>query len=324
MTIRLNVFAFILLAGFLIFKPLLSGCTDDFPKRPLRQIKLAADTEFVNQDDGLAAFEEHYGFQFDHVYEMAIGLTHEALRAGDVDAAKGYATDGKIEELELLSLNDDKVFFPPSNPAPVIREEILEQHPEIEEILSQVAARLDNQAMTYLNYLVDLEEYPPAEAAHEWLQKEGLISTFIGSQVESQSDVEVIISSKTYSEQIILGYIALIALEYGGIPVADRTGLGDTPSIRSALLDGNIHLYWEYTNTAWNTIYEREETIFDADELYQQVAREDAELGLVWLDYAPFDNTCTILMRREHAEDLGISTISELATWVKIVQAQNP
>ena len=94
---------------------------------PEFQVKFAANYEFVVHEDGLNALKEYYGIQFDEVYEMAIGLTHEALRAGDVDVAKGFATDGKIKELDLVNLKDDKELFPAYHPAPIIRKEILQK-----------------------------------------------------------------------------------------------------------------------------------------------------------------------------------------------------
>lgn len=140
------------------------------------EVEFATDHEFMVREDGLPALEETYDFAFDEVHDMAIGLTHEALRDGDVDAAMGFATDGKIEELELVNLEDDKMFFPVYNAAPVFRAEVLEQFPEIEDIMADIAPRLDDETMIYLNYRVDVEGYEPDEVAEEWLLEEGLIS----------------------------------------------------------------------------------------------------------------------------------------------------
>jgi len=140
------------------------------------EVEFAAVHEFMVREDGLPALEETYGFAFDEVHDMAIGLTHEALRNGEVDAAMSFATDGKIEELDLVNLEDDKKFFPVYNAAPVFRAEVLEQFPEIEDIMADIAPRLDDETMIYLNYRVDVEGYEPDEVAEEWLLEEGLIS----------------------------------------------------------------------------------------------------------------------------------------------------
>lgn len=126
----------------------------------------------------------------------------------------------------------------------------------------------------------------------------------------------VTVGSKEFTEQLILGQIALLALENAGFEVVDQTGLQGTDAVRSALENGDIDLYWEYTGTAWINALGHDEPITDSEEAYQQVKEEDAANGLVWLPYAPFDNTYTLMMRRADAEELGIKTISDLAAYV--------
>ncbi len=139
-------------------------------------VEFATDHEFMVREDGYPALQELYGFEFDEVYDMAIGLTHEALRDGDVDVAMGFATDGKIAELELVNLIDDQEFFPVYNPAPVFRAEMLEEYPEMENLLADVAALLDTDTMIHLNYLVDVEDEDPRDAARDFLLEHGLIT----------------------------------------------------------------------------------------------------------------------------------------------------
>lgn len=299
----------------LVFLP---GCSPPAPPdEPARLVTIAADHDFIEQPTGLHALEELYGFQFDRAYAMAVGLTHEALRAGDVDIAKGYATDGKIKELDLVSLEDDLAFFPALNPALVIHEDILDLYPEIRPLLEEVAPRLEPRVMIQLNYQAHIEDLEPREVVYDWLLAEGLIPEEPPPPGEGEP---VVVGSKDYMEQRVLGQIPLLLLESAGIPVQDSTDFGPTDLIRTALLTGNIHMYWEYTGTAWNHIFGEEEVLTDPDRVYRLVSERDAEEGLVWLDYAPVNNTCAILMRREHAGELGISTISQLARWVKEVQ----
>ncbi len=308
-----------IIAVTLLSTVFLTGCHPEGPEEPSRQVKFAADHEFSQAEDGLEALGQMYDLNFDIVYSMAIGLTHEALRAGDVDVAKGYATDGKIMELELVGLQDDKGFFPAYNTAPVIRKEALMRYPEIDRIMAEIARKLDTDTMIYLNYLVDIEAFEPREAARVWLLEEGLIPEAPPEPAEAPP---LIIGSKDFTEQLILGQIAVIALEYAGIPVEDSTGLGGTDVTRKALTAGSIDMYWEYTGIAWNTIFEEEEIITDSDRVYGLVAGRDREEGLVWLDYASLNDTATILMRREHADELGITSISQLSQWMKQVQGK--
>ncbi len=301
-----------------LFAALVIGCPAIEHDEPIKEVKLAASPEFIHEPEGLNSLEETYDFQFDLIYEMAIGFTHEALRSGDVDAAIGYATDGKIEEIGLIKLEDDRNAFPARNPAPVIRSEVLEMYPEIKPLLEQVAPLLDNITMTHLNYLVDIEEKEPAHVAKEWLLDNELIDELAP---ETDAVIPVKVSSKEFTEQHILRHITLLILENAGVPVVDMEQIAGTEQIRSALMIGTIDLYWEYTGVAWNTIYDQERVITDSDLVYELILEKDMEHGLVWLDYAPSNKTYTVMMIREQAEALEIVTISDLADWVRQVQA---
>ncbi len=309
---------YIIAALVLLSAALHSGCPADRPDLPEKEVSLAASHEFVVQDEGLSSLEETYEFQFDIVYEMAIGFTHEALRRGDVDAAIGFATDGKIMEVDLYRLEDDRGAFPARNPAPVVRSEILDRYPQIEDIMAGITPLLDNIAMIELNYLVDFEEREPSDVAREWLLEKELISDRVQ---EGGGDKPVKVSSKEFTEQQILRQITILALQDAGIPVQDEGHVVGTENIRLDLDYNNIDLYWEYTGVAWNRIFEEDEIITDSERVYRLVAERDAEEGLIWLDYAPMNKTYIILMLKEHAESLEINTISELAEWVKRAQA---
>ncbi len=134
-------------------------------------------------------------------------------------------------------------------------------------------------------------------------------------EVEEEAvDIEIVVGSKEYTEQLILGQIAIHALEYHGIPTVDETGLGGTSMVRDALEAGDVDLYWEYTGTALITILGFDEAITDSQECYEVVKETDLEQNqIVWLDYTPFNNTYTIMMRQADADELGIETISDLA-----------
>ncbi len=129
-----------------------------------------------------------------------------------------------------------------------------------------------------------------------------------------QEKEAVVIGSKEFTEQLILGQIAMIALEHNGIPTQDETGLSGTAIAREALEKGDVDLYWEYTGTALITHLGYEQAITDPVECYNVVKEDDLEKNnLVWLDCTPFDNTYTLMMRQSDAEALGIVTISDLA-----------
>jgi len=126
----------------------------------------------------------------------------------------------------------------------------------------------------------------------------------------------IVVGSKEFTEQIILGQIAVLALQDAGFEVDDQTNLGGTAVNREALLAGEIDLYWEYTGTAWIAHLGHEDPITDPQECYDKVKAEDAGNGLVWLAVAPFNNTYTLMMKQETGKGLGITSISDLAEYI--------
>jgi len=124
------------------------------------------------------------------------------------------------------------------------------------------------------------------------------------------------IASKAWTEQLILGNMLLQLLEANGYPVEDRTGLGESPVIRPALHAGEVDVYWEYTGTTLMTLMGHEQ-VAEADEAYNLVKEWDLEENnVVWLDYAPANNTYTLMMRNNHAQELGLESISDLAAFI--------
>lgn len=144
-------------------------------------------------------------------------------------------------------------------------------------------------------------------------QPEDVIDEPVDEPVEEPVDVEVVVGSKEFTEQLILGQVTILALEYHGFKVVDETGLGGTVIAREAQEAGEIDIYWEYTGTALIN-YFGFDVMTDPEETYALVKETDYERnGLVWLDYTPFNNTYAVMMRVADAELLGIETISDLA-----------
>ncbi len=281
------------------------GCGDD------AAWVFGSNHEYATRDDGLEGVEETYGFNFDEVDIMDTGITYGALRDGEVHAAMGFATDGRVAGFDLVTLEDDMAFHPVYNAAPNLREDVYEDYPELEEILFELSQILDNESIQELNARVDIEEEEPEEVAEDFLGEEGLING-AGDNVGDGASVSV--GSKEFTEQLILGQLTILLLEEHGFDVEDNTGLGGTDVLRQALEDGDVDIKWEYTGTALISHLGHDEAITDSEECYQVVKEEDlAENGVVWLDYSEIDNTYTIMMREEDAEELGIQSISDLA-----------
>ena len=279
---------------------------------------LCINQEFYARPDGFRGVEELYGFQFDEdqVIMMDSGLTYKALQDGECTTAMGFATDGRIAAFGFFNLEDDLQYFPVYNPAPVIRQEVLDENPGVADVLAPIAQALTTEVMMDLNKRVDIDEEDAVDVARSFLDT--YLAGYEPSAVveEEMATGLVIVGSKDFSEQFILGYIAVIALENAGFEVDDQVGLGGTAVNREALLAGEIDLYWEYTGTGWMAHLAHEEPITDPQECFDEVKAEDAGNGLAWLEMAPFNNTYTLMMQQATGDELGIVSLTDLAAYI--------
>lgn len=131
------------------------------------------------------------------------------------------------------------------------------------------------------------------------------------------SDASLTVGSKEFTEQLVLGQIAIQALEAAGADVSDQTGLGGTEPARQALTSGEIDLYWEYTGTGWIQFLGETELLEGSEEYYQQVSERDREEnGIVWLEPAPLNNTYQIATTQKVADETGAEALSDYAELV--------
>ncbi|MGB4444317.1 MAG: glycine betaine ABC transporter substrate-binding protein [Dethiobacteria bacterium] len=123
---------------------------------------------------------------------------------------------------------------------------------------------------------------------------------------------KIIVSSKNFTEQLIVGNMVGLLMEDAGYPVDYKLRLGGTGLIHEALVNGEINVYIEYTGTAL-TVMLKEDPLSDPDEVYERVKEAYQEKwNLVWLEPWGFNNTYTVTMQREVARELGIEKISDL------------
>ena len=131
--------------------------------------------EFLNRKDGLAGIEQAYNFKFNNSLGMDGANRYVALENNQVQVIDAFSTDGLLKKFDLLKLVDDKAFFPPYYGVPLIRSDVLKQHPELEDLLNSVSDKLTNEEMQNLNYQVDVEGKSPVAVAHEFLVTHALI-----------------------------------------------------------------------------------------------------------------------------------------------------
>ncbi len=124
------------------------------------------------------------------------------------------------------------------------------------------------------------------------------------------------VGSKEFTEQLILGQIAIQALENAGATVDDQTGITGTTNVRKALETDNIDMYWEYTGTGWADILGNDVASAPTDDkaLYDAVAKQDLDKnGIKWLALTSANDTYAFAT----TQDTGVTTLSQYADLVK-------
>lgn len=140
------------------------------------EFKFAASAEFVESPQALPAFQEAYDFELrdDQLLVLSGGNTAATMRAAaqqtsGVNGAMTYGTDGGLSALGLVVLEDSKGVQPVYQPAPVVREEVLEAYPQMEALLNDIFATLDLVTLQKLNADVAVNGLSPDKVASDYL-----------------------------------------------------------------------------------------------------------------------------------------------------------
>ena len=145
-----------------------------------------------------------------------------------------------------------------------------------------------------------------------------LILVFALASCGKKSDDSVVkIGSKDFTEQLILGQIAIQALEAKGIKTEDKTNVSGSDTCREALKSGDFDMYWEYTGTAWLMLLGNDAVAGSAQETYDKVKEADAANGFIWLERTPMNDTYALVMQSDKANALGIKSYTDLGNYIK-------
>lgn len=157
---------------------------DDFAQLARRggAIKLAGSAEFVESPAALPSFEKTYDFKLPRADivvlpggDTAVTMRAAAQQVSGVNAAMVYGTDGAIAALDLVVMEDTKGAQIVYEPAPVVRQAVLQKFPAIEPTLNRIFATLTLNQLQALNAQVAVEGKQPRDVANAYLQQKGLL-----------------------------------------------------------------------------------------------------------------------------------------------------
>jgi osmoprotectant transport system substrate-binding protein len=123
----------------------------------------------------------------------------------------------------------------------------------------------------------------------------------------------VIVGTKNFPEQYVLGELYKQALEAKGFPVTLKSDIGSTEIIDTSLTSGEINFYPEYTGTMLTVVFGREGSADTAEATYDDAKELYEERGQTLLEMTPFSDSDAIAVRKTYADENGLATIEDLA-----------
>lgn len=140
-----------------------------------KNLVFGAEYDFYEREDGFNDLSKAYGLKFKKNVELDIGLKYKAIKNKDIDVMNIFTTDGQLNTSDIVVLKDDKNFYPSYMCGNVVREEVIDNHPEIKGVLLELNNKIDNKEMSKLNYEVEVEGKEPKVVAQEFLIERGLL-----------------------------------------------------------------------------------------------------------------------------------------------------
>ena len=146
------------------------------------EVKLITSQLFAEKESGLLGMEAGYGFKLepDQMILLPHGNTAETLKAlangtDGVNVALAYGTDGSLADLDLVLLEDILSIPPVYEPSAIIRKEVLDKYPEVQEIVESIFGLLNKENLQQMNKEVIVDGLSPRDVAETFLKENGIL-----------------------------------------------------------------------------------------------------------------------------------------------------
>ena len=148
------------------------------------RLKAGFTADFIGRGDGWPGLERAYGLQLASVKPLAPALKYEALATGAVDVIDGYTTDGLLARYALVTLDDDRRFFPPYDAAGLVSTRLAREDPAALAVLSRLSGRITEADMRVWNRSIEVDAQPIPTVARRALISLGLGDTVATGTVD--------------------------------------------------------------------------------------------------------------------------------------------
>lgn len=127
------------------------------------------------------------------------------------------------------------------------------------------------------------------------------------------ADAAITITSKNFTEALILGKMAVLAAKIAGFEVTDMSNVPGSVAGRELMLNGDADFIWDYTGTGWLVYLGNVKGIPGERQQYEAVRDADMRNGITWLEPAALNNTYAFAVRAGAVPELNdITKLSEI------------
>lgn len=140
------------------------------------QLRLGCTVEFVQREDCLNLLQDTFSEEFKDVKGLDASIRYEAIETSQVEVIDAFTTDALLPKAGLVKLEDDVNFFPPYHAVNLVRQEILDQYPQLTDVLACLDGIIDEDTMAALNAKVDIDGMDARDVAREFLTENQLIT----------------------------------------------------------------------------------------------------------------------------------------------------
>jgi len=180
--------------------------------------------DFIGRPDGLAGLARAYGVRPRAVRPLAPAVKYQALASGAVDVIDGYTTDGLLSKYDLVTLVDDRHFFPPYEAAALIGSRLAHDRPDAVSALTTLSGMLDESRMRALNRRIEVDGEDVKRVAADALRDIGVASVARDTSEVARDgkslSTKISLSSYLWQQRgairaLVLRHLLLVALALG-------------------------------------------------------------------------------------------------------------
>ena len=233
------------------------------------------------------------------------------LDDGKALGGDGFSTDPQQLQSKYTALVDNKHIFGFQNVAPVLNASLLSGSDGalLASTANAVSAKLTLPAMQAMNKAYVVDKATPKQIGHGFLAANHLLT---GGKKASASAPTIVLGTKNFGEEYILGQLYGQALQAKGFKVEFKGSFGSSELADKAITSGKMNFYPEYTGVVALDLAKASPAPKSAAATYAAAKKFEQTRGLTMLDPTPFADTDTFTVLTSNAKKYGLKTMSDL------------